>query len=181
MGNFATTFDTAGHDPIGGQWSDRHFFCPQTYPWSEVMWFGERAERIDGCPFESWITPSVNLSPMGRNHVVLIWYCFLFTWKRQIEISMFYLQGFCSCAIIICWFSLILIALGYAGNTLIQVVPNPGAYLENPDSVDWRNSNHVWYELVSINGKVTANTSTQRAMSGYIKDILLGTEGKGNG
>ena len=54
---------------------------------------------------------------------------------------------------------------------MIQVVPNPWAYLENPDSVDWRNSNHVWYELVSINGKVTANTSTQRAMSGYIKDI----------
>ena len=74
-----------------------------------------------------------------------------------------------------------MIALGYAGNTLIQVVPNPGAYLENPDSVDWRNSNHVWYGLVSINGKVAANTSTQRAMSGYIKDILLGTEGKGNG
>lgn len=82
----------------------------------------------------------------------------------------------------ICSLSLTLVALGYAGNALMHVVPSLWEpYLENLDSVDWRKSNPVWDGLVFINGKVAANRSTQRAMSSHIKDILLGTVGNGNG
>lgn len=82
----------------------------------------------------------------------------------------------------VCSLSLTLVALGFAGNALIHAVPDMWEpYLENLDSVDWNKSNPIWEGLVFINGRVAANRSTQRAMSGYIKDILIGTAGKENG
>ena len=41
--------------------------------------------------------------------------------------------------------------------------------------IDWKKSNPVWENLVFVNGKVAANRSTQRAMSEYIKNVLLET------
>jgi DNA sulfur modification protein DndB len=79
----------------------------------------------------------------------------------------------------ICSLSLTLVALGYAGNALIQAFPDTWEeHLNNLDSIDWCKTNPMWENLVFVNGRVAANRSTQRAMSSYMKDVLLETVGK---
>ena len=82
----------------------------------------------------------------------------------------------------ICSLSLTLVALGYAGNALIAAFPdNWKSKLSALDEIDWRKTNPLWENLVFVNGRVAANRSTQRAMSNYMKEILLGTVGTQNG
>ena len=82
----------------------------------------------------------------------------------------------------ICSLSLTLVALGFAGNALIQTRPNEWEkHLKKLDSIDWRKTNPAWENLVFVNGRVAANRSTQRAMSCYIKNVLLETVGMENG
>jgi len=78
----------------------------------------------------------------------------------------------------ICSLSITLVALGYAGNALIKAYPEEWEdYLKKLDAVDWRKGNPAWEDLVFVNGKVAANRSTQRAMSVYMKNLLLETAG----
>ena len=78
----------------------------------------------------------------------------------------------------ICSLSLTLVALGFAGNALVQMDPGKWEnHLKNLDSIDWRKTNPAWENLVFVNGKVAANRSTQRAMSCYMKNVLLETVG----
>ena len=82
----------------------------------------------------------------------------------------------------ICSLSITLVALGQAGNALIQSCPDAWPpRLRALDSVDWHKANPVWEDLVFVNGRVAANRSTQRAMSSYMKGILLETVGNKNG
>lgn len=82
----------------------------------------------------------------------------------------------------ICSLSITLVALGHAGNALIAAHPDDwDIYLDKLDSIDWRKTNPVWENLVFLNGRVAANRSTQRAMSTYMENILLETEGTPNG
>ena len=78
----------------------------------------------------------------------------------------------------ICSLSLTLVALGFAGNALVQMDPDKWEnHLKQLDSIDWRKTNPAWKNLVFVNGKVAANRSTQRAMSCYMKNVLLETVG----
>ena len=78
----------------------------------------------------------------------------------------------------ICSLSLTLVALGFAGNALVQMDPGKWEnHLKNLDSIDWRKTNPAWENLVFVNGKVAANRSTQLAMSCYMKNVLLETVG----
>lgn len=82
----------------------------------------------------------------------------------------------------ICSLSITLVALGHAGNALITAHPDDwSAYLDALDAIDWKKTNPIWENLVFLNGKVAANRSTQRAMSSYMKDILLEMAGASNG
>lgn len=82
----------------------------------------------------------------------------------------------------ICSLSITLVALGHAGNALITAYPdNWEKRLQILEEIDWKKSNPAWENLVFINGKVAANRSTQRAMSTYMKKILLETAGIDNG
>ena len=82
----------------------------------------------------------------------------------------------------ICSLSLTLVALGFAGNALIKAVPGSWEdHMKNLDMIDWRKKNPKWENLVFVNGKVAANRATQKAMSSYMRDILLETVGKENG
>lgn len=82
----------------------------------------------------------------------------------------------------ICSLSITLVALGHAGNALIHTHPDDWhIYLDALDAIDWSKINPIWENLVFLNGKVAANRSTQRAMSSYMKDILLETAGTPNG
>lgn len=82
----------------------------------------------------------------------------------------------------ICSLSLTLVALGFAGNALVQMPPDKWEnHLKNLDSIDWRKTNPVWENLVFVNGRVAANRSTQRTMSCYMKNALLETVGMENG
>ena len=82
----------------------------------------------------------------------------------------------------ICSLSLTLVALGFAGNALVQMNPDEWEnHLKKLDSIDWRKTNPTWENLVFINGRVAANRSTQRAMSCYMKNVLLETVGMENG
>ena len=82
----------------------------------------------------------------------------------------------------ICSLSITLVSLGFAGNALIKAYPNDWKERLNAlASIDWKKSNPVWENLVFVNGKVAANRSTQRAMSSYMRSILLGLDGKENG
>lgn len=82
----------------------------------------------------------------------------------------------------ICSLSITLVALGHAGNALINTHPDDWhIYLDALDAIDWSKNNPIWENLVFLNGKVAANRSTQRAMSSYMKDILLETAGTQNG
>lgn len=81
----------------------------------------------------------------------------------------------------ICSLSLTLVALGFAGNALVQLSPEEWEkHLKNLDSINWRKTNPIWENLVFVNGKVAANRSTQHAMSCYIKNVLLETVGMEN-
>lgn len=82
----------------------------------------------------------------------------------------------------ICSLSLTLVALGFAGNALVQMSPDKWeSHLRNLDFIDWRKTNPTWQNLVFVNGRVAANRSTQRAMSCYMKNVLLETVGMKNG
>lgn len=82
----------------------------------------------------------------------------------------------------ICSLSITLVALGYAGNALIQAYPDTWQkHLEKLDKVDWKKSNPQWENLVFVNGRVAANRSTQKAMSTYMKEVLIETAGTENG
>ena len=82
----------------------------------------------------------------------------------------------------ICSLSITLVSLGFAGNALIKSHPNDWKELLNIlSNIDWKKSNSAWENLVFVNGKVAANRSTQRAMSSYMKSILLRLDGKENG
>ena len=81
----------------------------------------------------------------------------------------------------ICSLRLTLVALGFAGNALVQMNPDEWEnHLKNLDSIDWRKTNPTWENLVFVNGRVAANRSTQRAMSCYMKNVLLETVGMEN-
>ncbi len=76
----------------------------------------------------------------------------------------------------ICSLSITLVAIGHAGNALIMAHPDDWEQrLKTLAEIDWKKSNPAWENLVFVNGKVAANRSTQRAMSEYVKDILLET------
>ena len=73
----------------------------------------------------------------------------------------------------ICTLSITLVALGYAGNSIIQSNPEQWrSFLCKLDVIDWRKTNPVWENLVFVNGKVAANRSTQKVMSQYLRLFL---------
>lgn len=95
-----------------------------------------------------------------------------FGWKKSSEVRKDY----------ICSLSITLVAIGYAGNALIMSHPKEWEQrLSVLAEIDWKKSNPAWENLVFVNGRVAANRSTQRAMSEYIKGILLETVGINNG
>lgn len=82
----------------------------------------------------------------------------------------------------ICSLSLTLVALGYAGNAIIQTDPSTWAdYLKKLSKIDWHKTNPEWENLVFVNGRVAANRSTQKAMSNYMRKLLIETVGNENG
>lgn len=82
----------------------------------------------------------------------------------------------------ICSLSLTLVALGYAGNAIIQQSPDTWeSYLKKLADIDWRKTNPEWENLVFVNGRVAANRSTQKDMSSYMREVLTGTAGISNG
>lgn len=73
----------------------------------------------------------------------------------------------------ICSLSLTLVALGYAGNTIVQQTRDTWEkHLKKLSEIDWRKTNPEWENLVFVNGRVAANRSTQKAMSIYMKSRL---------
>lgn len=75
----------------------------------------------------------------------------------------------------ICSLSITLVALGAAGNTLVQKhSKNWRERLTALESINWRKTNPIWDSLVFVNGKVAANRSTQKLMSNYMREILCG-------
>lgn len=82
----------------------------------------------------------------------------------------------------ICSLSITLVALGYAGNAIIQRSANTwNEYLKKLADIDWRKTNPDWENLAFVNGRVAANRSTQKAMSSYIREVLTETAGNNNG
>ena len=82
----------------------------------------------------------------------------------------------------ICSLSITLVALGYAGNAIIQQNPNEwDVHLKKLADIDWRKTNPDWENLVFVNGKVAANRSTQKAMSSYMREVLMETVGNNDG
>lgn len=82
----------------------------------------------------------------------------------------------------ICSLSITLVALGYAGNAIIQHTPDTWEnHLKTLSDIDWRKTNPQWENLVFVNGRVAANRSTQKAMSNYMREILSETAGNNNG
>ena len=82
----------------------------------------------------------------------------------------------------ICSLSITLVALGYAGNALIQQAPDTWKnHLNMLNEIDWRKTNPQWENLVFVNGKVAANRSTQKAMSNYMREYLNEMVGNNNG
>lgn len=82
----------------------------------------------------------------------------------------------------ICSLSITLVALGQAGNALIQNYSDTWENrLARLAAIDWRKSNPNWENLVFVNGRVAANRSTQKAMSTYIKNFLIETDGNSDG
>ena len=82
----------------------------------------------------------------------------------------------------ICSLSITLVALGHAGNALIQNFPETWKnHLEKLSIIDWRKTNPAWDNLVFVNGRVAANRSTQKAMSSYMEKVLIETDGNEDG
>lgn len=82
----------------------------------------------------------------------------------------------------ICSLSITLVALGYAGNAIVQRTPDTWEnYLKKLSAIDWRKTNPEWENLVFVNGRVAANRSTQKAMSAYMRKVLIETAGNNNG
>lgn len=82
----------------------------------------------------------------------------------------------------ICSLSITLVALGYAGNTIVQQSPDTWeSHLKKLSDIDWRKTNPEWENLVFVNGRVAANRSTQKAMSNYMREVLSETAGNNNG
>lgn len=82
----------------------------------------------------------------------------------------------------ICSLSITLVALGYAGNTIVQQKPDTWEnHLKKLSEIDWRKTNPKWENLVFVNGRVAANRSTQKAMSSYMREVLSETAGNNNG
>jgi len=82
----------------------------------------------------------------------------------------------------ICSLSITLVALGYAGNAIIQQSSDTWeSHLKKLADIDWRKTNPDWENLVFVNGRVAANRSTQKAMSSYMREVLTGTAGINNG
>ncbi len=82
----------------------------------------------------------------------------------------------------ICSFSITLVALGYAGNAIIRQFPDTWEeHLKRLLEIDWRKTNPDWENLVFVNGRVAANRSTQKAMSNYMREVLVETAGNKNG
>lgn len=79
----------------------------------------------------------------------------------------------------ICSLSITLASLGYGGNALIAAYPKDWPRrLHILEEIDWRKSNPQWERLLFVNGRVAANRTAQRAMSEYIKSVLLGNIGE---
>ena len=82
----------------------------------------------------------------------------------------------------ICSLSITLVALGYAGNTIIQQAPDTWEnHLKKLSDINWSKTNPEWENLVFVNGRVAANRSTQKAMSNYMREVLSETAGNNNG
>lgn len=82
----------------------------------------------------------------------------------------------------ICSLSITLVALGYAGNAIIKQKPGKwDTHLKKLADIDWRKTNPNWENLVFVNGRVAANRSTQKAMSNYMREVLMETAGNENG
>ena len=82
----------------------------------------------------------------------------------------------------ICSLSITLVALGSAGNALIQKYPDSWkSHLQRLEQIDWQKGNPQWKNLVFVNGRVAANRSTQKAMSNHMKEVLTETAGTENG
>lgn len=82
----------------------------------------------------------------------------------------------------ICSLSITLVALGYAGNAFIkQDFSTWEEHLKKLADIDWRKTNPDWENLVFVNGRVAANRSTQKAMSSYMREVLMETAGNNNG
>ena len=82
----------------------------------------------------------------------------------------------------ICSLSITLVALGYAGNAIVQRNPKTWEVsLKKLSDIDWRKTNPEWENLVFVNGRVAANRSTQKAMSNYMREVLIETAGNNNG
>lgn len=82
----------------------------------------------------------------------------------------------------ICSLSITLVALGYAGNTIVQHPRDTWeVHLKTLSDIDWRKTNPEWENLVFVNGRVAANRSTQKAMSNHMREVLSETAGNNNG
>lgn len=82
----------------------------------------------------------------------------------------------------ICSLSITLVALGYAGNTIVQQPRDTWeVHLKTLSDIDWRKTNPEWENLVFVNGRVAANRSTQKAMSNHMREVLSETAGNNNG
>lgn len=82
----------------------------------------------------------------------------------------------------ICSLSITLVALGYAGNAVIQNRPDSWENsLKKLSDIDWHKTNPEWENLVFVNGRVAANRSTQKAMSNYMREVLIETAGNKDG
>lgn len=82
----------------------------------------------------------------------------------------------------ICSLSITLVALGYAGNAIVQTDSDTWEnYLKRLSGIDWRKTNPEWENLVFVNGRVAANRSTQKAMSHHMREVLIEMAGNNNG
>lgn len=75
-----------------------------------------------------------------------------------------------------------LVALGYAGNSIVQQNSDTWEnHLKKLSDIDWHKANPEWENLVFVNGRVAANRSTQKTMSNYMQEVLSETAGNNNG
>lgn len=82
----------------------------------------------------------------------------------------------------ICSLSIVLVAIGHGGNTVLRAYPdNWRIYVKHLEGVDWKKDNPLWNKLLFVNGRVAANRSSQKALSGYIEKIMMEETGDNNG